>query len=213
MFCILGSWWDFSLPCLPSIPSDLSRNFPKQRHFSPKEKNLVLSLKISIIRSLEEWKSGHKTLDRSTHRWLRPAPGEILQTSGWGPGRAPISGLRPKQKLNHSLDLKSKAQERPKSWKALLRRKGHLSNHMKSQYQHRRLALALLGLRLAPTQAAGSRLVRALEPDNGPPIVGAGETKMEKVKAGPAQSTLPLRLKIVYACIIKETKLYHPRLK
>ena len=69
-----------------------------------------------------------------------------------------------------------------------------------------------MALRPAPAQVE-SGLVWELEPDNGPPIVGAGETKMEEVKVGPTHSTLPLRREIVYVRSIQETKLCHPRLK
>ena len=71
---------------------------------------------------------------------------------------------------------------------------------------------AAMALRPAPAQAE-SGFVWEFEPDNGPPIMGAGGTKMEEVKEGLTYSTLPLSHEVVYVCSIKETKLGYPRLK
>lgn len=56
-----------------------------------------------------------------------------------------------------------------------------------------------------------SGLAWDLEPDNGLPTMGAGETKMKKVKVWWAHSTLLVRHKIIHVRILKETKLCHPR--
>ena len=71
---------------------------------------------------------------------------------------------------------------------------------------------ATSALRPAPAQGE-SGFVWEFEPDNGPPITGAGEIKIEEVKEGLTYSTLPLRHEIVYVHSVKETKLWYPRLK